>query len=325
MEASKLLSIEKIIGDSSAEVFAVRWNIEDNLIAAGMGDGSIRVYNPASGSLVSSYVCRLSDLQNPVTSLRFRPMPVGDKARNVVVAVTSEGVVVHIHASQGKLLHQINLPDNPIYSMDFSADGRFFALGCRDTSIKIYDEATKQVSLDLDSKGGLRSGHGNRIFSLKWLDEHTIASGGWDRNVLIWDVRTQNAARTIYGPYVCGDCMDFKGGVLCCGSYMPSDQINFYLISEARPLRSYNLKGFDRPCMVYALQYSKHDDKSLMAVGGVGGNEAYFYESDTMRMLGAHEDIPRGVYSLDFAHRESRIALGCGDGSIRIARISQRT
>lgn len=324
MEGNKLVSFEKLLGDSSAEVFTVRWNLEDNLLAAGMGDGTVRVYNPASGSLVSNYITRQGELQHPVTSLRFRPNLAGAKTRNVIVAITSEGVIVHLHASTGKLLHQITLEENPIYSMDFSGDGRYFALGCRDTTIRVYDEATKQMTMELDSKGGLRQGHGNRIFSLKWLDENTIVSGGWDRNLLLWDIRTQSAARSIYGPYVCGDAIDFRGGVICAGSYMPTDQLNFFLISEARLLRSYNLKGFDRPCMVYTVQFSRNDDKGCLVAAGVGGNEAYFYESDTMRLLGALDDIPRGVYSADFAYSDNRVALGCGDGSIRIVRISPR-
>ena len=77
--------------------------------------------------------------------------------------------------------------------------------------------------------------------------------------------------------------------------------------------------------MVYTAQYSKNDDKNYMVAGGVGGNEAYVYESESMRMMGVLEDIPRGVYSSDFANLDSRVALGCGDGSIRIARISPRT
>ena len=44
----------------------------------------------------------------------------------------------------------------------------------------------------------------------------------------------------------------------------------------------------------------------------------YFYDTNLLRRIGELTEIPFAVYSLDFANESSHIALGCGDGVIRI-------
>jgi len=31
--------------------------------------------------------------------------------------------------------------------------------------------------------------HSNRVFALKFIDNNTIMSAGWDKTILIWDIR----------------------------------------------------------------------------------------------------------------------------------------
>ena len=39
------------LGDSSSEVFCVKYDPEDKYLAAGYGDGAVRVYNLETGKL----------------------------------------------------------------------------------------------------------------------------------------------------------------------------------------------------------------------------------------------------------------------------------
>jgi WD40 repeat protein len=42
-------------------------------------------------------------------------------------------------------------------------------------------------------------GHGSHVYALRWSDEHTLLSGGWDNVVHVWDVRQAQVVRSISG------------------------------------------------------------------------------------------------------------------------------
>lgn len=52
-------------------------------------------------------------------------------------------------------------------------------------TIKIYDESTKQILIELLPGMGDRLGHGNRIFTVKWVNEDRLLSAGWDNNIIL--------------------------------------------------------------------------------------------------------------------------------------------
>ena len=46
-----------------------------------------------------------------------------------------------------------------------------------------------------------------------------IASGGWDKNIFLWDLRTQKIAKTFVGCHMRGDAIDTKDDILIAGNY----------------------------------------------------------------------------------------------------------
>jgi len=73
-------------------------------------------------------------------------------------------------------------------------------------------------------------GHSLRIFSAKFVrdDENLLITGGWDKNVKIWDVRSGEIVRNIVGPFICGDSIDIFENVILTGSYTDQKQISMY-------------------------------------------------------------------------------------------------
>lgn len=63
------------LGDSSSEVFCTRFDPEDRYIAAGYGDGCVRIYNTETGKLAFTLSGSQFEMDNdmPVTCLRWRP------------------------------------------------------------------------------------------------------------------------------------------------------------------------------------------------------------------------------------------------------------
>lgn len=48
-------------------------------------------------------------------------------------------------------------------------------------------------------------------------------SGGWDGNVLLWDLREEKSIGNINGPNLTGDSLDYKNGQILTGSYRTND------------------------------------------------------------------------------------------------------
>jgi WD40 repeat protein len=70
-------------------------------------------------------------------------------------------------------------------ALDFSPDGRMFAVGGQDTHVYLYDEGTKQKVCAMAPGSGNLPGHASRIFSVKFHPDNAnvLVSGGWDRTL----------------------------------------------------------------------------------------------------------------------------------------------
>ncbi|OMJ95265.1 hypothetical protein SteCoe_1481 [Stentor coeruleus] len=320
MEKPRNIVFEYSTPESEAQVFSVRWSPDDNHIATGCSDGNLKLYSSLSGALIRSMSCKLSPEPCPVTSVRWRPDKIISKTRNVLLAITCDGGIFHWHASSGKILHTLKLNENQALCSDFNSEGTSFAIGCKDKTVKVFDEGTKEIIADLNEGNVHQIGHDNRILSIKWLDYNYILSGGWDNNLLVWDLRNNQVIRNFYGPRVYGDSLDVKGDLILAGSYNIEEQLQIWSMSEGKCVFTENLTYEARSCMAYAAQFSRHDNGKAFAVGGVGGAQAYFYDTQSRKPFGVVNDINKGVYSLDFAQNSDRIALGCGDGAMKVFR-----
>jgi len=300
------------IGDSTTDAFSVRWNSDDTFIATACGDNTVRLYSTANGSFARSLDCRLSAEVMPVTCLRWRPNTPLSKTKNVLICGTADGNMYHWHATSGKLLHSISLPKNQVLSLDYSSDARFFAAGCKDMTVRVFDETTKTQTLCLTGEGE-RIGHSNRIFTARFLDENTIVSGGWDNTVLFWDLRTRSAVRSYYGPHICGDAIDFASNLMVTASYAGDSQLILWSVMDGQKLHTQTLKTGDSPCTLYAAQFSKADGGRVIVTGGSGTNQGFLFETGTMSMISLLE-FRSPVYGVDFANGNNRVALCCGDG-----------
>lgn len=313
--------IMTLAGQEESEVFSVRWNPEDTHLAAALGDGTVRLYAANDGSVVRSLNCRIGEDSMPVTGIRWRPASATAKTKNVLVSITCSGVITHWHATSGKELHRIVLEGNQCLALDYSHDGSSFAVGCKDMCVRIFDESTKVMTMELTQGLGERLGHSNRIFSVKWMDENTIISAGWDNNVLIWDLRQRHVVRYFYGPHVCGDTLDLHNGILMTASYSMTDQLELWDVASGSKLQGLTLQHGERMCMAYAAQFSKSDGGLTLAVGGSGGDECHFFTTDSLQRFSVLTNIPRAVFSVDHSHSDNRVAIGCGDGTIRLVQI----
>ena len=311
------IQIEKILSEENVEAMSVRWNLDDTLLAIGCSDGSVKIYSDEG--FIRSMQCHIAAELMPITSIRWKPAT--GKTKNVLIANTCDGGIYQFHASSGRLMHCELLENNPIFSCDYNSDGSAFAIGCNDASIKIYDESTKEILIQLGPSKGYDYGHNSRVCSIKWINENSLISGGWDNKVIIWDIRQKTIIQEIFGPHICGDSLDIKNGILLTGSYDRNNQLQLWDIGSGRNIFSTKLLSGNKECLAYTAQFSKVDE--ILACGGSGSDESYFFNSNPVIQIGVVANLTKPVYSVDFCNTSNKVAIGCGDGSIVVCKVKK--
>lgn len=239
MKACPPFKLRPEIRDDPLDIYKLEFSADGAVLAAGYGDGTARLYNPASGR-------RLHKLQHssqhPIPSLSFRnATSVG--AVPLLLSVSSVGQVCHWHVSRGSMLHTFTEDNNELYTCTFSPDGTSFLTAGKDMVIRCYDESTNQLLCSLrHGNEETTSGHANRIFSARYRadDANIIASGGWDNTIQIWDLRAGHSVWSYYGPNVCGESLDTVGSYLVVGSWKGTDQIHVYDLRTRDTLAIYD-------------------------------------------------------------------------------------
>jgi len=311
------------ISENPSEVFVVRYSPDGKLIAAGCNDGATRVYNASNGRLQYSLNVGRKDGM-PTTSVRWRPMTAASKTKNVLLTVNSDGSCQHWHVTSGKCLHTIHDEDNQLYCVDYRNDGAVFATAGKDKTVRIYDEATKSLAHSMSGgSANVTAGHSNRVFSLKFNpdDDNMIVSGGWDNTVQVWDVRVGHAVRCMFGPFICGDGVDVRNGVVLTGSWRTENMLEMWDLGKGALMERVEwnqsaLKG--ETCMLYAAEFSKDPAASLIAAGGSTSNMAKVFDRTRgNRIVGTIAGLSRGVFSLDWSGTE-HLAVAGGDCAVRV-------
>lgn len=313
MELTRGIELQLSIKNDSSTVYSIRWNSDDSQLACARGNGQISIYDNA-GELKQTLDCKIKE-SLPVSSIRWRP----DKGltKNVLSAVTSEGAIMHWHSSSGKVIYSVLLEDNQALCCDYRPDANFFAVGCKDTSIKVYDESTKQLNCELKRQGDY-VGHSNRVFSVKWEDENNLFSAGWDNNIFMWDLRTGRVSKHFHGPYICGDSIDVFENRLLCADCCIDNQVKIWSISQGTLIHSETLVQNGKPFKGYTAQFSKTNRAEIFFVAGSGNYQGYFFQTYGFSTFNAINHLNKSIYCCDFGNFTSRLAIGTSDGTVNV-------
>lgn len=219
-------------------------------------------------------------------SERWRPLNAPGVTKNVIIATNANGSLCHYHTTSGKLLNKIHDELNQLFTADYKPDGTEFITAGADAIIRVYDEQTRQLKMSLEGGGTGEPGHSNRVFCAKFCqdDERLIVSGGWDKNIKVWDTRNPSPVRSIVGPFVCGDSIDIFDGYILSGQYESDKQLQLWDFGNGEWVEDIN---FDdnlpsaKPCHVYACQFQKTTGDLIIA-GGAGSNEIKVFNGDDL-------------------------------------------
>lgn len=319
MESTRTIESVACISNDNSDVYCVRWNSDDSQLACARASGYISIYN-SNYELKQSLDCKIQH-SLPICSIRWRPEK--GLTKNVLLAATSEGAVMHWHSSSGKLIYSTLLEDNQALCCDYHPEAEYFAVGCKDMSVRIFDENTKQVISELKKKGDT-PGHSNRIFAIKWPDPHTLYSAGWDNNILMWDTRTRIVSKFFNGHYICGDSIDVFEDTLLCTDCKMTDQVTIWSVSQGTIIHSETIVNDGKPFKGYTAQFSKVDRAELFFIGGSGSTQGYFYYNQGFNTIAALSYLPKSIFSCDFGNSTQKFATGCANGTVNIFNIDRK-
>jgi len=325
-----------------SDCFCVRFSPDDQYLAASFANGAINVYNADTGKqefVLNNQEGKTGlDSALPTTQLRWRPHSAQSKTKSVLISVNAEfdGQILHWHIKSGKCLHTITEKGNQLFCLDYFADGTQFATAGRDRLVRVYDEATKRLVQTLQG-GDMKetAGHSNRVFSLKYhpLQPHIILSGGWDNTVQVWDTRMGHSVRSLWNCYLCGDSVDFTadGSQVLTGSWRTENALQLWDFgagnnAEVAETVEWKTPSSQSTCMLFAAQCSKDPSSQMILAGGSQDNEAKFFmrppEGRGVQPFGALVNLPKPVFTVDFAPSSKMAAIGGADGQIRVLDIA---
>ena len=250
-----------------------------------------------------SPLAKLSETEaNDVWSLAFSPdgkqlaLGIGDKLLVIdpVARKTLRDAVV-LHANY------------PISAMVYSPDGSLIALGLGDKTIVLLNAATGVAV------GQPMVGHRGGVTSVAFgRDGHTLASGGWSADVLIWDIQNQPLSRSLASaaPAVADLAFSPTGKVLALAN---SDQtIQMWDTTTwqpvGRPISSSNQR-------THVLVFSP--DGKILATGGAD-NMVHLWEVATGLEIGAPLTAASVVDCLSFSPDGKWLAAAGADDRLEM-------
>jgi COMPASS component SWD3 len=231
--------------------------------------------------------------------------------------------------ASGKCTHTIKEEhDNDLYALDFSPDGRLFAVAGLDTKVYIYDEQTKAKLHVMTEGPGHHPGHSNRVFAVKFhpTDSNVLLSGGWDRTIQIYDLRAGMVVDSIFGPEISGDALDVYEDMILAGSNRNKDVIQMFSLSKRSLIQTVEWEASSKKDLetgfIYGAKFSKPSPQLIFA-GGAGRNEVKVFENNidgsaSMRILASINEFDSPALCLDTSKNGETFAFGCQTGQIYI-------
>jgi WD40 repeat protein len=171
--------VHKILVTDSAAM-TVASNLDGRLLVSGGEDGTVQVWDAATGGAAGEPMTGHEDL---VWSVAFSP-----DGRRIVSAGEDGTVRLWDAATSEAAGEPMTGHDDAVLSVAFSPDGRTIVSGGADGTVRLWDATTGQVL------GEPMTGHEEMVSSVAFSpDGRRIVSGGYDGTVRLWDATAGRA------------------------------------------------------------------------------------------------------------------------------------
>ncbi|MGB8701400.1 MAG: NB-ARC domain-containing protein, partial [Thermosynechococcaceae cyanobacterium] len=285
-------------------VMSVAYSADSQIVASGSMDRLIKHWDLASKVCVKSW----SGYKNTIWSVAFAPgggLTAADPA--VMVASSSiDGIVRLWRVADGQCLKTFKHPVE-VHAIALSPDGTQLASGNLHTqsTLKVWDIATQTCLMTIPA-------HIGKVISLRWSHDGTLlASGGDDKQVQLYDLKTRQVNKILRGHEAIVWCVAFSPGdrLLASGSF--DQQLRIWDVKSGECLHV--LSGHGNALTTIAF----HPEQPFVATSSSDATvKIWSLETGTCdRTLTEHHNVVMGIA---FSPDGQTFATGSYDQTIRI-------
>ena len=157
-------------------------------------------------------------------------------------------------------------------------------------------------------------------------DLNLLLSGGWDNNVILWDLREKKSVGSFFGPNISGDTLDYKEGEILTGSHRNIDYLEIWDLGtrKKRESISWEEDSYREGAYVYAAQFDKNQERKCVLAACSGINEVKMLDRERgNKELFKAFGFEKGCYTVDYGN-DKVFGFAGGDGSVYIYNIERK-
>ena len=323
-----------LLGHGSGGVPAVAFSPDNQLLASGSRDKTIRLWDPHTGQHKATFTGH----QNAVYSVAFSPdgktlasggedetIRLWDVATgellltfaghaggvsNVMYSTDGEMLASHgwdgmIHlwdSNTGEFLRSLTGHTGNINSITYSPDSKMLASGCEDGTIRLWETNTGQLKATLTASTD-SNGVDSVVFS---PDGQTLVSTNYKEDVIqFWDMATSERIKTIKSAPDTTEKTVFSPDGSTLASAGSDGTIRFWDVATTTPLRT--LTGYAN--LFTDMAYSP-DGKTLATVSSM--ERLRLWDTRTGKLMKTYLPRSNGIYCTAFS--PDGVTLACGGG-----------